>query len=121
MDVGGGATAEMVTEAFKLILQDENVKGVLINIFGGIMRGDVIAEGVVQAAKTLYIKVPLVVRLQGTNVEQGREILNHSGLKITPAENMDDAAEKIVAAVKGYREVPWRYLLIKTPKLLPRE
>lgn len=100
LDVGGGATKEMVTEAFRLILSDEAVEGVLINIFGGIMRCDVIAEGVVEAAKTLDIKVPLVVRLRGTNVELGREILEKSGLKITPAENMGDAAEKIVAAVQ---------------------
>ena len=100
LDVGGGATKEMVTQAFRLILSDEAVEGVLINIFGGIMRCDVIAEGVVEAAKTLDIKVPLVVRLRGTNVELGREILEKSGLKITPAENMGDAAEKIVAAVQ---------------------
>ena len=99
LDVGGGATKEMVRESFKLILQDSSVKGILINIFGGIMRCDVIAEGVVEAAKALSLSVPLVVRLEGTNVEKGKEILNTSGLKITAADNMGDAAKKIVAAV----------------------
>lgn len=101
LDVGGGATKETVTEAFKIILSDENVKGILVNIFGGIMRCDVIAQGVVEAAKELGVKVPLVVRLQGTNVELGREILSKSGLKIVPADTMADAATKIVSAVKG--------------------
>jgi succinyl-CoA synthetase beta subunit len=100
LDVGGGATREMVTKAFSLILQDEHVKGVLVNIFGGIMRCDVIAEGIIEAAKTLDIKVPLVVRLRGTNVELGKELLAKSGLKITPADDMDEAAQKIVAAVQ---------------------
>ncbi len=99
LDVGGGATTEMVTEAFKLILKDPAVKGILVNIFGGIMRCDVIAEGIVQAAKTLELDVPLVVRLEGTNVDIGKDILAKSGLKITPAEDMGDAAQKIVAAV----------------------
>jgi len=99
LDVGGGATKEMVAEAFKLILSDDSVKGVLVNIFGGIMKCDVIAEGVVAAAKELEIKVPLVVRLQGTNVELGKEILSRSGLAITPADTMADAAEAIVNAV----------------------
>ncbi len=99
LDVGGGATREMVTEAFSLILQDAAVKGVLVNIFGGIMRCDVIAEGIIEAAKTLDIKVPLVVRLRGTNVELGKELLAKSGLEITPADEMDEAAEAIVAAV----------------------
>lgn len=99
LDVGGGATKEMVTEAFKLILQDASVKGILVNIFGGIMKCDVIAGGVIEAAKELAIDVPLVVRLQGTNVELGREMLAKSGLKITPADDMADAAKKIVAAV----------------------
>ena len=99
LDVGGGATREMVTEAFKLILQDSAVKGVLVNIFGGIMRCDVIAEGIIEAAKTLNISVPLVVRLSGTNVDIGKKMLAESGLKITPADNMKDAAQKIVAAV----------------------
>lgn len=101
LDVGGGATKETVTEAFKIILSDENVKGILVNIFGGIMRCDVIASGIVEAAKEIGVKVPLVVRLQGTNVELGREILSKSGLAITPADTMSDAAEKIVSAVKG--------------------
>jgi succinyl-CoA synthetase beta subunit len=100
LDVGGGATKETVTEAFKIILSDSSVKGILVNIFGGIMRCDVIANGVVEAAKELGVKVPLVVRLQGTNVELGKKILAESGLKITPADTMSDAAEKIVSAVK---------------------
>ncbi|MBN8549043.1 MAG: ADP-forming succinate--CoA ligase subunit beta [Deltaproteobacteria bacterium] len=100
LDVGGGATKETVTEAFKILLSDENVKGILVNIFGGIMKCDVIANGIVEAAKELSVKVPLVVRLQGTNVELGRKILAESGLKIQPADTMDDAAKKIVAAVK---------------------
>ena len=101
LDVGGGATKENVTAAFKIILQDTNVKGILVNIFGGIMKCDVIAEGVIAAAKEIGLKVPLVVRLQGTNVEKGRDILAQSGLDITPADTLTDAAEKIVAAVKG--------------------
>ncbi|SFS54344.1 ADP-forming succinate--CoA ligase subunit beta [Marininema halotolerans] len=100
LDVGGGATAEKVTEAFKIILDDPNVKGILVNIFGGIMKCDVIADGVVQAAKEVGLDRPLVVRLEGTNVERGKEILNKSGLKITAADSMADAAEKIVALVK---------------------
>jgi succinyl-CoA synthetase beta subunit len=101
LDVGGGATKEKVTEAFKLILSDKNVKGILVNIFGGIMRCDIIAEGVVAAAKEVKLAVPLVVRLAGTNVELGKEILSKSGLKITPADDLAEAAQKIVAAVKG--------------------
>jgi len=101
LDVGGGATKEKVTSAFKLILSDKNVKGILVNIFGGIMRCDIIAEGVVAAAKEVKLSVPLVVRLAGTNVELGKEILSKSGLKITPADDLADAAKKIVAAVKG--------------------
>lgn len=100
LDVGGGATKEMVTEAFKLILKDDSVKGVLVNIFGGIMRCDVIAEGIIEAAKGLGLKVPLVVRLEGTNVDIGKQLLNKSGLRITTADDMEDAAKKIVAAVK---------------------
>lgn len=100
LDVGGGATKERVTEAFKIILGDPNVEGILVNIFGGIMRCDVIAEGVVAAAKEVNISVPLVVRLEGTNVEKGKEILAASGLAITSANNLSDAAEKIVKAVK---------------------
>ncbi len=100
LDVGGGATKERVTAAFKLLLADPNVEGVLVNIFGGIMRCDVIAEGVVAAAREVNLHVPLVVRLEGTNVEIGKQILNDSGLSITPADDLADAAEKIVAAVK---------------------
>ena len=100
LDVGGGATTEKVTGAFKIILSDPNVEGILVNIFGGIMRCDVIAEGVVEAAKEMDIKVPLVVRLEGTNVEKGKEILSQSGLAIIPADDLADAAQKIVAAVK---------------------
>ena len=100
LDVGGGATTEKVTEAFKLILSDENVKGILVNIFGGIMRCDVIAEGVVAAARDVKLHVPLVVRLEGTNVEKGKQILGDSGLPIVAADDLADAAQKIVAAVK---------------------
>ncbi len=100
LDVGGGATAERVTAAFKIILSDPNVKGILVNIFGGIMRCDVIAEGVVAAAKEVDLHVPLVVRLEGTNVEKGKEIMAASGLAITSAKDLGDAAKKIVAAVK---------------------
>jgi len=99
LDVGGGANKEKVTEAFKIILSDENVEGILVNIFGGIMRCDIIAEGVVAAAKEVKISVPLVVRLEGTNVEKGKEILSNSGLAIIPADDLDDAASKIVAEV----------------------
>jgi succinyl-CoA synthetase beta subunit len=100
LDVGGGATRERVTTAFKLILSDPNVEGILVNIFGGIMRCDVIAEGVVAAAREVGLQVPLVVRLEGTNVEQGKKILSRSGLPIVTADNLADAAEKVVAAVK---------------------
>ncbi|ERL46450.1 benzoate 12-dioxygenase alpha subunit protein [Candidatus Micropelagos thuwalensis] len=100
LDVGGGASKEKVTEAFKIILSDPNVKGILVNIFGGIMRCDIIAEGVIAAASELALSVPLVVRLEGTNVEQGKEIMAASGLAIIPADNLEDAAEKIVAAVR---------------------
>ena len=100
LDVGGGATKERVTTAFKLILSDANVEGILVNIFGGIMRCDVIAEGVVSAAREVSLHVPLVVRLEGTNVELGKKILEESGLPITSADNLADAAEKIVKAVK---------------------
>ncbi len=101
LDVGGGATREKVTEAFKIITSDPNVKGILVNIFGGIMRCDVIAEGVVAAAQEVGLKVPLVVRLEGTNVEKGKEIINNSGLGVIAADDLGDAAKKIVAAVKG--------------------
>jgi succinyl-CoA synthetase beta subunit len=100
LDVGGGATKERVTAAFKLLLADPNVEGVLVNIFGGIMRCDVIAEGVVAAAREVNLHVPLVVRLEGTNVDLGKQILSDSGLSITPADDLADAAQKIVAAVK---------------------
>ncbi len=100
LDVGGGATRERVTQAFKLILSDPNVEGILVNIFGGIMRCDVIAEGVVAAAREVALNVPLVVRLEGTNVELGKKILKNSGLKIVSGDNLADAAEKIVKAVK---------------------
>ena len=100
LDVGGSATMERVTEAFKIILSDDNVKGILINIFGGIMRCDIIAEGVVSAARTLGLDKPLVVRLEGTNVEEGKKIMAKSGLSIIPADNLADAATKIVAAIK---------------------
>jgi succinyl-CoA synthetase beta subunit len=100
LDVGGGATKEKVTEAFKIIMSDENVEGILVNIFGGIMRCDVIAEGVIAAALETKLAVPLVVRLAGTNVELGKQILSDSGLAIIPADDLNDAAEKIVAAVK---------------------
>ncbi|MBS4193969.1 ADP-forming succinate--CoA ligase subunit beta [Lederbergia citri] len=99
LDVGGGATAEKVTEAFKIILSDENVKGIFVNIFGGIMKCDVIATGVVEAAKQVGLEVPLVVRLEGTNVDLGKKILNESGLNIIAAESMADGAQKIVKLV----------------------
>jgi succinyl-CoA synthetase beta subunit len=101
LDVGGGANKEKVTAAFKIILRDTNVRGILVNIFGGIMKCDIIAEGVIAASKELGLKVPLVVRLEGTNVELGKKILKESGLNITPADDLTDAAKKIVAAVKG--------------------
>jgi succinyl-CoA synthetase beta subunit len=100
LDVGGGASKEKVTNAFKIILSDPNVKGVLVNIFGGIMRCDIIADGIVAAAKEVSLKVPLVVRLEGTNVEKGKEILAKSGLAITSANDLADAADKITKAVK---------------------
>ncbi|KJS44751.1 MAG: succinyl-CoA synthetase subunit beta [Roseovarius sp. BRH_c41] len=101
LDVGGGATKEKVTEAFKIITSDPQVKGILVNIFGGIMRCDVIAEGVVAAVKEVGLKVPLVVRLEGTNVEKGKEIINTSGLDVIAADDLKDGAQKIVKAVKG--------------------
>ena len=100
LDVGGGASKEKVSAAFKIILSDKNVRGILINIFGGIMRCDVLAQGVVDAAKEINIEVPLVVRLAGTNFKEGKEILDNSGLKLISAENLDDAAKKIVEAIK---------------------
>jgi succinyl-CoA synthetase beta subunit len=101
LDVGGGATKEKVTEAFKIITSDPNVKGILVNIFGGIMRCDIIAEGVIAAVKEVGLKVPLVVRLEGTNVELGKKIINDSGLNVIAADDLSDAAQKIVKAVKG--------------------
>ena len=101
LDVGGGATKEKVTEAFKIITSDPQVKGILVNIFGGIMRCDIIAEGVIAAVKEVGLKVPLVVRLEGTNVELGKDIIRGSGLNVIAADNLSDAAQKIVKAVKG--------------------
>ena len=101
LDVGGGATKEKVTEAFKIITSDPQVKGILVNIFGGIMRCDVIAEGVIAAVNAVGLKVPLVVRLEGTNVELGKKIIDESGLNVIAADNLADAAAKIVKAVKG--------------------
>jgi succinyl-CoA synthetase beta subunit len=101
LDVGGGASKDKVTAAFKIITSDPNVKGILINIFGGIMRCDVIAEGVVAAVRDVGLRVPLVVRLEGTNSALGKEILNKSGLNVTPADDLDDAAQKIVKAVRN--------------------
>ena len=101
LDVGGGASVEKVAAAFKIITADPNVKGILVNIFGGIMKCDVIAEGVVAAVKQVGLQVPLVVRLEGTNVEQGKQIVRDSGLNVLPADDLDDAAQKIVKAVKG--------------------
>ena len=99
LDVGGGATKERVASAFKLIMSDENVKGILVNIFGGIMRCDIIAEGIVSAVQEIDLRVPLVVRLEGTNVEKGKSILAESGMPILSAENLSSAAQKIVDAV----------------------
>jgi succinyl-CoA synthetase beta subunit len=100
LDVGGTANAERVSHAFRLILADPKVKGILINIFGGIVLCDMVAEGVIQAARNVGVKLPIVVRLDGTNAEKGRQMLAESGLGITPARDMKDAAEKIVAAVR---------------------
>ena len=101
LDVGGGATKEKVTEAFKIITSDPNVKGILVNIFGGIMRCDIIAEGIIAAVKEVGLQVPLVVRLEGTNVELGKQIIKDSGLNVIPADDLKDGAQKIVKAVKG--------------------
>jgi succinyl-CoA synthetase beta subunit len=100
LDVGGGASTEKVTAAFKIILKDPAVEGILVNIFGGIMKCDVIANGIVAAAREVNLKVPLVVRLEGTNVAEGKAILANSGLPIVPADNLGDAAQKIVAEVR---------------------
>jgi len=100
LDVGGGATRERVAEAFKLIVADPGVKAILVNIFGGIVRCDLIAEGIIGAIEEIGVQVPIVVRLEGTNVEQGKELLNHSGLRIIPADDLADAASKVVATVR---------------------
>ena len=101
LDVGGGATEEQVTEAFKILIADKKVKAILVNIFGGIMRCDVIAEGIINAAKTVKLSVPLVVRLEGTNVERGKQLLRESGIELIAADDLADAAQKVVAASKG--------------------
>ena len=101
LDVGGGATKENIVAAFKILTSDAKVEGILINIFGGIMKCDVIAQGAVDAVKEVGLKVPLVVRLEGTNVEAGKKIINDSDLNVIAADDLDDAAQKIVAAVKG--------------------
>jgi succinyl-CoA synthetase beta subunit len=101
LDVGGGASAEMVENGFKIILSDKNVKGILINIFGGILRCDVLAEGVVEAAQKIGINVPVVVRMEGTNVEEGRRILSESGLSLITAVNLKDAAKKVAEILKN--------------------
>jgi succinyl-CoA synthetase beta subunit len=101
LDVGGGATTEQVTEAFKIMLKNSNLKAILVNIFGGIMRCDVVAEGLVNAAREVDLSVPLVVRLEGTNVDQGRQILAASGISVINATTMADAAEKVAAAAAG--------------------
>jgi len=101
LDVGGGANKEQVTNAFKIILADKNVKGVLVNIFGGIMKCDTIAEGVIAAAREVHLAVPLVVRLEGTNVEIGRRLLQDSDVQLETASSLDEAAEKVVALVKA--------------------
>jgi len=101
LDVGGGASAEQVENGFRIILADPTVKGVLINIFGGILRCDRLANGVVEAAKKVGIKVPIVIRMEGTNVEEGRRILNESGLNLITAKDVSDAAQKIAAIAKG--------------------
>ena len=101
LDVGGGATKERVAEAFKLIVSDKKVKAILVNIFGGIVRCDLIAEGIINAVKEVGVNVPVVVRLQGTKVNEGKDLLNNSGLKIISADDLTDAANKVVAASKG--------------------
>jgi succinyl-CoA synthetase beta subunit len=101
LDVGGGATEEQVTEAFKLLISDENVKAILVNIFGGIMRCDVIAQGIISAVKAVKLPVPLVVRLEGTNVEAGKKLIAESGLAVIAADDLADAAQKVVTAASG--------------------
>jgi len=109
LDVGGGATEEQVTEAFKILISDKNVKAILVNIFGGIMRCDVIAQGIINAAKTVKLSVPLVVRLEGTNVEAGKKLLADSGLLVITANDLADAAEKAVAAASSKSQAPNKY------------
>ena len=101
LDVGGGATEEQVTEAFKILIADKKVKAILVNIFGGIMKCDVIAQGIIDAAKSVKLSVPLVVRLEGTNVERGKQMLKDSGLALIAADDLADAAQKVVGAAKG--------------------
>jgi succinyl-CoA synthetase beta subunit len=101
LDVGGGANEQQVTEAFKLLASDSNVKAIFVNIFGGIMKCDVIAQGIINAARTVHLAVPLVVRLEGTNVEAGRKLLESSGLSLTAGTDIADAAQKAVAATRG--------------------
>src|SRR6202022_36948 len=101
LDVGGGATEEQVTEAFKILIADKNVKAILVNIFGGIMKCDIIAQGIINAAKTVHLSVPLVVRLEGTNVEAAKKMIAESGLAVIAADDLADAAKKAVAAVSS--------------------
>jgi succinyl-CoA synthetase beta subunit len=101
LDVGGGATEEQVTEAFKILIADEHVKAILVNIFGGIMKVDIIAQGIINAAKSIKLSVPLIVRLEGTNVEKGKQLLKESGVALIAADDLADAAQKAVAAAKG--------------------
>jgi succinyl-CoA synthetase beta subunit len=101
LDVGGGATEEQVTEAFKILIADKHVKAILVNIFGGIMKVDIIAQGIINAAKTVKLSVPLVVRLEGTNVERGKQLLNDSGIELIAADDLADAARKVVAAANS--------------------
>jgi len=103
LDVGGGANKEQIRNAFKILMSDKNVRAVLINIFGGILRCDVLAEGVIAAVKELGVPVPIVIRMEGTNVEEGKRLLRESGLNFTTAESMGDAADKVVALSKGAR------------------
>jgi len=120
LDVGGGATAEKVTAAFKIMLSNPKVKAILVNIFGGIMKCDTIAEGVVAAAREVHLSVPLVVRMKGTNEELGRKILKDSGLPIISADNMADAAQKVVAAVKAKKKPAKKKVVKKKTKTKTR-
>ncbi|PYL73671.1 MAG: succinate--CoA ligase subunit beta, partial [Verrucomicrobia bacterium] len=101
LDVGGGATEEQVTEAFKILIADKHVKAILVNIFGGIMKVDIMAQGIIKAAKSIKLSVPLIVRLEGTNVDKGKELLKNSGLELIAADDLADAAQKAVTAAKG--------------------